>query len=141
MRTKYSWETFAKEMIEKYPQLEKELAEKKAACIVPPPNETGVHTNNTSRPTENAALRELPPTKQKQYDAVSKALDHTERMPGGADRLKLIDLMYWQKRYKLHGAAMQIPCSFRTAIRWHSSFIRLVGFYYGLLDEEEWGKF
>lgn len=60
-------------------------------------------------------------------DAVEAAVAITERMPDGADRLRLIRFVYWGKPCKISGAAREIPCSERTAIRWNGEFIRLVG--------------
>lgn len=139
VRTKYPWETYVKSMITRYPEFERDLALCKEPSLVPPPDNVG-HSTRISRPTEAAALRELPPTKQRQYEAVNLALRQTANLPDGDLRTELIDLIYWQQRYKLHGAAMKIGISPRTAVRWHSSFIRLVGFYFGLLEEEDWGK-
>lgn len=57
-------------------------------------------------------------------EAVQAAVWLTERMTGGKDRLKVIELVYFSKTHKLAGAALQIPCSYETAKRWQQDFIR-----------------
>lgn len=58
--------------------------------------------------------------------AVEEAVRMTERMAGGRDRLKVIELVYFNKTHKLAGAALQIPCSYQTARNWQQDFIREV---------------
>lgn len=67
-------------------------------------------------------------------DAVQMAIDLTERMEGGENRLKLIRLMHWDKTHTLDGAAMDIPCSRRTAAYWQREFFEMVARNRGLLD-------
>ena len=55
------------------------------------------------------------------------ALEETERMNNGADRLKIARLVLLEGSHTLAGAALQIPCSERTAQRYHADFIRAVG--------------
>jgi len=55
--------------------------------------------------------------------AVQATIAITERMRDGQARLKVIDLVLWQGIH-IPGAAIQIPCSERTAQRWHADFIR-----------------
>lgn len=59
--------------------------------------------------------------------AVSAAMEEIKTMPDGAERMKLVDLVFIRKTHQLAGAAMQIPCSYETAQRWHADFIRRVG--------------
>lgn len=59
--------------------------------------------------------------------AVRLALEQTERMTNGADRLKIARLVLLDGSHTLAGAALQIPCSERTAQRYHADFIRAVG--------------
>lgn len=88
-----------------------------------------------SRTTETIAIRELPNTQQREYEAVCRAVKTTERMNGGRDRIKLIDMVFWKRSHTLQGAALAIPCSYRTARRWHTEFIILAASLYGLLDK------
>ena len=65
-------------------------------------------------------------TALREYEAVQAAIEQTERMRGGHDRLKVIGLVYWKRACTLLGAALQVPCSERTAQRWSSAFIKTV---------------
>ncbi len=59
--------------------------------------------------------------------AVRLALEETERMCAAADRLKIVRMVLLEGTHTLEGAAVQIPCSPRTAQRYHADFIRAVG--------------
>lgn len=59
--------------------------------------------------------------------AVEAAIAETERMRSGQDRLKVVGLVLMEGRYNLAGAALQVPCSERTAQRYHGDFLRAVG--------------
>lgn len=71
---------------------------------------------------------------EKEAAAVKSAIDGTNQMNNGDDRLKIIDLVFWKRTHTLPGAAMQIPCSERTARRWHTEFIKEVAKNFGLID-------
>lgn len=59
--------------------------------------------------------------------AVAAAIEETERMATGSDRLKVAKMVLMDGSHTLAGAALQIPCSERTAQRYHGDFIRAVG--------------
>lgn len=65
---------------------------------------------------------------------MKQAISSTERYPNGRQRLAIMKMVLWDRRYTLEGAALQVPCSWRTAAQWHSEFIKLVAKNYGLLD-------
>lgn len=74
----------------------------------------------------------------REKEAVEAAIVSTERMPNGRDRLTLVGMVFWEQTHTLEGAALMIPCSERTARRWHTDFIKLVAKKFkcdGLLDE------
>lgn len=71
---------------------------------------------------------------EKEAAAVKSAIENTSKMNNGDDRLKIVDLVFWKRTHTLPGAAMQIPCSERTAQEWHRQFIRLVAKNFGLID-------
>ena len=84
--------------------------------------------NGVSRTTENIALRELSPMKQIEYDAVTKAIEATKRMPNGDKRLEMISLMYWKgKRLYIKDVIQTVGVAEATGRRWHARFIKLVG--------------
>lgn len=56
-------------------------------------------------------------------NAVDSAIDATKERIGGDDMLKVIELVFWDRTHTLDGAALQIPCSWRTAQRWQAEFI------------------
>lgn len=66
--------------------------------------------------------------------AVQRAIDQTMKMDNGQDRLRVVDLVFFKQTHTLEGAALMVPCSERTARRWHTEFIKLVAKEYGLLD-------
>lgn len=91
-------------------------------------------SGGVSRGAEDIAVRELPTTAQREYEAVRRAIEQTERYSNGRQRLAIIKMVLWDKRYTLEGAALQIPCGIATAKRYHGEFICLVASNYGLLD-------
>lgn len=70
----------------------------------------------------------------REFDAVKSAVEKTVAKPNGEHRLRLIDMVFWKRSHNIPGAAMQIPCSERTAQRWHADFIREVAKNFSLLD-------
>ena len=133
-RPRYDWWPYAKGMIRRYPALRAELVELRTQTVTPGysslPGGSGA-----GRAVEMVAIRELPTTRQREYEAVRQAIEATERMAASRDRLKIIDLVFWKRSHTLEGAALTIPCSYMTARRYHSEFIMTVASMYGLLDE------
>lgn len=132
-RPRYDWWSYVKAVVRRYPQMDAEYR----ALHSPSLSSGGeVHgSGGTSRTTEQTALRELPKNKQREYDAVRKAIETTKQCRNAQDRLKVIDLYLWKRSHTLEGAALMVPCSSRTAKQWHGDFIRLVAGNLGLLDE------
>lgn len=132
-RPRFDWWTYVKGMIRRYPQLKARLADLHTASGTP--KYDGMpRSHNASRTTESIAIRELPTVEQREYESVRRATETTERYGNGRDRLKVIKLVLWDRSHTLEGAALMIPCSYKTARKWHGEFIRLVASYYGLLD-------
>lgn len=73
-----------------------------------------------------AALRE--------QSAVQKAIDQTEAMDNGTERMQVIDLVFFKQTHTLEGAALMIPCHYETARHWHTDFIKLVARNFGLIE-------
>lgn len=124
-RARSDWWEYVKRIIREYPSL---LAEEKALHTVSTTvSYTGMpHGSGVSDPTAKAALRELPENKKRRLEAVRDAVKETERYSNGRDRLKIIELVFWKRTHTLAGAALQIPVSERTAVRYHGDFIRAV---------------
>ena len=70
----------------------------------------------------------------REREAVQREIDQTEQMVDGKERLQVIDLVFFRQTHTLEGAAVLIPCSERTARRWHTDFIKAVAKEFGLLD-------
>ena len=89
-------------------------------------------SEGVNRRTENIALRQLPPAKQNEYDAVTKALEITKMKPDGDKRIDLIRRMYWEgKKLRVTDVIMHVGIAEATGWRWHSEFIELVGVLIG----------
>ena len=89
-----------------------------------------------ARGMESLAIRELPGTKQREFEAVRQAIEVTGRMSSGGQRLRIIRLVLLEGSHTLSGAALDIPISYRQAKTYQREFIYLVARYYGLLDGE-----
>lgn len=127
------WWSYAKYMIRRYPQLKEEYNDlhsmKTTVGYADEP-----HSSEISRTLENAAIRELPHTKQREYVAVHRAIETTMRYRNGMDRLYIINLVHWKKSHTIEGAALTLPCHAQTAKQWNREFVRMVASYYGLMD-------
>lgn len=132
-KPKHDWWPYVKGMIRRYPKLREEYAEIHNQSVTA--NYSGMPKGGgAGRTVESIAIRELPSTHQREYEAVRKAIEITMRYPNGIQRLKVIKMVLWDGQYTLEGAAVRVPCSWRTAAQWHGEFIRLVASCYGLMD-------
>lgn len=77
---------------------------------------------------------ELSGVELREHEAVKKAVDATLKMDGGANRLKVISMVHWERTRTLEGAALAVPCDERTAYRWQRSFFEAVARNRDLLD-------
>lgn len=124
----------AKEAVRAYPKHKAELqrlhSQKITANLNGMPGGGGA-----SRTTENIALKELSPSKQKDYEAVHLAIEQTQRERSGDEVMKLIRMKYWQgNELTLADIALRLHYSEKTMKRWHSEFIRKVLKNRGLED-------
>jgi len=125
------WWPYIKNVLRAYPAMKRELEARQQASVTVHYNAAG-GSSGPSRTTENTALRELDPARQREYEAVRKAIRKTGYLPDGKTRNDIIRLVYFRKRYNLYGAAWACHVSEATARRWHGDFIRLVADYLGL---------
>lgn len=129
------WWPYIKAVIRDYPRLKRDydaLHEPSVAAKC-----SGMPSGGgQSRGTENIAIKELPYTQQKEYEAVRRAVAATKILSTGKERIKLIDLVFWKKSHTLSGAAYKLNLSETTAQRYHSDFIYLVAEKYGLIGGE-----
>lgn len=72
-------------------------------------------------------LRRYPDhTTEAEAAAVASAIAQTEQMVDGQRRLAVIRMVFFRKTHTLHGAALEVSCSYATAKRWQQEFIRKV---------------
>ena len=126
------WWGYARNMIRAYPALKKAWAELHTQSMVA--NMNGMpRGGGAGRTIESVALRQLPEDDQKDFDAVSRAIEETELMADGRLHVDLISMVYWSRRnLRLKDAAVKLNISEQTAKLWHRDFVRLVGRYRGL---------
>ena len=74
--------------------------------------------------------QELDGTALAEFQAVEAAIEATRRREDGEARMQLVEMVLFRQSYKVPGAAMQIPCSERTALRWHGDFIREIAAHF-----------
>lgn len=135
-KPRYKWWGYVKNVIRAYPGLKQEYEELHKQSVTA--NMSGMPGGGgVSRGTEEIAIRELSKPKQMEYDAVRKAIEATERMRTGQDRMKLMSLVFWKQSHTLQGAAMAVNVSYDTAIDYHGDFIMMVAFFRDLITYEE----
>lgn len=134
-KPRYKWWGYIKAVIREYPVLKKEydaLHEQSISAMMSGMPVSG----NTSRSTETIAVRELPRVKQREYEAVRRAIEYTKTTKNGNLKLRMIDLVYWKKSHTVEGAAMKVGYSADRGKQMHGDFIRLVAKFYGFMDME-----
>lgn len=133
-KPRYPWWGYVKNMIRAYPayKLEYEALHTQSMAI----DMSGVSrgSGGVSRTLENLAIRELPATKQREYEAVRRAVETVERKPNGKEWLSIIELVYWKNTHTVAGAAVAVGYSEDRAKQLHGEFIRTVARNYGLMD-------
>lgn len=77
---------------------------------------------------------ELSGVELREHEAVKKAVDETMKMDGGANRLKVISMVHWERTRTLEGAALATPCSRSWAAKWQRDFFEETARNQGLLD-------
>lgn len=137
-KPRYKWWGYVKSIIRQYPALKQEyeaLHEQSVTASI-----TGMPgTGAESRDTEDIAIRELPYTKQREYEAVKRAVASVNQSQTANDRLALVDMVFWKRSHTLSGAAYKLNLSYTTAQRYHGEFVIAVARYYGLMDTERDG--
>lgn len=124
-KPRYRWWCYVKAVIRAYPALDKVMREPiyipTTARYSTQPPQAG-----DGRSLECAVVKKLDGQDIKEYEAVSAAIQATERLPNGAARLKIIDLVYWQGTHTLAGAGLQVGYSYRHSQRVSEQFAYLV---------------
>lgn len=120
-----TWRRRARDAAHAYPGLkaaERELREVRITARLDAIPGSG----SPGRSTEAAALRELPRRERAQLEAVEKALRCMATLTNAEERLAVVRMVFFERRYTLAGAAMQIPCSTKTAQGWSDDFLLLI---------------
>lgn len=132
--TRYDWWSNVTRMVRNYPARKAEYEALHCQSLVA--DTSGMPGGScVSRTTENIAIREMAPAKQKEYEAVTQAIRITEMLPSGDKRIELIERMYWKgRKLRIDDVVMPLYISDITGKRWHSEFIALVGSCYGYLE-------
>lgn len=137
-KPRYKWWGYIKNVIRDYPRLKQEYEALHEQSITP--SMSGMPGGGgASRAVENIAIRELPKAEQRDYEAVQKAVDGTQRLDTGTDRMKLVRLVFW-KNQKLKDAAYKCHISYDTARNYQWEFITLVAYHKDLLTYDELRK-
>lgn len=136
---RFGWWSYVKNMIRRYPDLAEEYAALHEQGVTPA--YSGMpQGGGEGRPLETVATRELPSVKQREFDAVHKAIQVTKsRCQNGKDRLAVVEYVFWsghKGRQLLYEAAEKVHYSYDAVKKFHREFILLVASFYGLLDEE-----
>lgn len=124
-RRSNGWRHAARSAAFDYPQLRRQLADLRSQSVTPS-LEGMPHGGEPGRSTEDAALRELPYAQQRRLDAVEEAVAICSQLTSGPSRVKLVEMVYFTRRFTVEGAAMQIPISVRQAWAWNNDFLLLV---------------
>ena len=131
-KPRYRWWTYVKGIIRDYTAMKSEYEDLHSTSMTA--NYSGMPRGGSGRSLESVAIRELPRTSQREYEAVRRAIETTERYKNGGDRLYVIQLVYWWRSHTIEGAALMVPCHEQTAKNWHGEFVRLVASNLGLMD-------
>lgn len=132
-KPRYRWWGYVKNMIRFFPKQRERLEMMKNQSVTP--KLTGMpRGGGMSNPTEEAALRDLPETERKEYDAVRKAIYATGEKPNGLEVMRLVKMVYWDRSHTIFGASVVLNVSEITAKRWNIEFIREVAKNYGFLQ-------
>lgn len=119
-----TWRQAAKAAAYNYPELRRELDALQAGTGRDLDGLPG--SRDARRSTEDAALRELEYWKQRRLEAVEQALSVIADFSNGPSRVKLVELVYFTRRFTVEGAAMQIPISVRQAYQWNDEYLKQV---------------
>lgn len=78
--------------------------------------------------------KELAGVAKREYEAVQAAIEATERTESAAVRLKIIQLVHFDRTHTLEGAALMVPCSRSWAAKLQRDFFEEVARNRDLLD-------
>ena len=128
---RYWWWPNVARALRTYPYLKKLQAEPPDMVITP--SYTGMpRGGGNARPTERAMMkRKLSQREEDFVHAVDQALAEVAKWPDAREVTRLIQLVDFQRRFTVNGAAMYLHMSERTARRRRQRFVEMVGVFYG----------
>ena len=136
-KPRFKWWGYVKAVVRAYPRHLQELREKSDPHITPACGSAIPKTSGTRRATECAALCTLRRDDQKELEAVEMAIKRTTAIyKNAAERLRLIDMVFWKQTHNLTGAALALYVSYETAQRWHKEFIQTVAVFLEIYHPE-----
>ncbi|MTQ98636.1 hypothetical protein GMD88_17815 [Pseudoflavonifractor sp. BIOML-A6] len=123
-KPRYKWWGYVKNVIRDYPRLKRWHDELMGETTLTAAygSTGGGRPSEVSNPTYQVATREMPKQEQREYEAVRRAIEATERKHDGKVRLDVIRMVCWEQTHTLSGAALAAPMSYRTARRIQSEF-------------------
>ena len=127
-KSRKPWWNYVKYIIREYPELKREMETPRETRITSRICGNGYGGEGNSSPVERAVIHDLSPQKQRKYDAVLWAIEQTkEQNKYDYDvRMKIIEMVYFQNKKTIVGAALAVGCATSTAGAWQGEFIRLV---------------
>ena len=136
-KPRYWWWGSIQNALRAYPRLKRQYETPNVAVTARYAEGVGGHGSDPGRTTETAALERLHDGDYKIYLAITAAVEETEQMTNGRDRLRLIELLYWKRYWKtIEGAAYEVGYSTQRAKEIHGEFIRLVAYHRRLIPRE-----
>lgn len=133
-KPRYGWWSYVKYMARNYPNLCRELKDKRATSTTANYS-MDTHGDGDARGTENAAMRQLSPVKMREYEAVRKAIESAGAVPGnGYLRVKLAELVYFKRSHTLEGACQALHISYITGKRYNQDFLCRIARAFGILE-------
>lgn len=119
-KQRYPWWGYVKGMIYRY-------AKRPGEKWMPP------CVDLTDRNAIREYIRSLP-VEKREVEAVRFAIHETMGKPAGEERLQVVRRVLMDKTHTLDGAAYLVPCHYKTAQQWQSEFIKLVAWYFTLVE-------
>jgi len=125
-RSRSKWWAGVRAVVREYPELRAELDTLHSPVMIARYGKSVGGSNGTSRVTECVALREMPAGKQRELDAVERAIEEARRESNGEQRVRIIELVYWKQTHTLIGAAKAVGYSYDQAQQFHADFLHCV---------------
>lgn len=121
-KQRYGWWSYVKGMIYRYAHRQDTGADRQLPDI-----------DMTDRVAVREYVRNLP-AECREVEAVRFAVIETMGKPTGKERLQVVRRVLMERTHTIDGAAYLVPCHYRTAQRWQNEFIKLVAWYFALVD-------